>query len=91
LSAFETACWCDDAISRLKADRKDIEREFGAELEWNEYPGSARIAFSERGYNLLNRGNWAQHHSWLVSKIKAYQQVLLKRIDGKDVFIGTGL
>lgn len=72
---------CDDAISRLKTARGEIEQALGRRLEWNEYPGSLRIALSERGYDLQNRGDWARQHDWLIEKIRAYQETLLKRID----------
>jgi hypothetical protein len=71
---------CDDVISRLKAAQGEIEQALGQRLEWNEFPGSLRIALSERGYDLQDRADWDRQHAWLIGKIKAYQEVLLKRI-----------
>lgn len=75
---------CDDAISQLRVAREEIEHALGDKLEWNEHPGSMRIAFLDRGHDLLNRAEWAGQHDWLIQKIKAFQQVLLQRIGGKD-------
>ena len=82
---------CDDAISRLRVARGEIEETLGKKLEWNEHPGSMRIVFAESGYDLLDRTDWARQHEWLIDKLKAYQQVLLKRIDGMDAQMGAGL
>lgn len=83
---------CDNAIARLKAARQEIEQEFGHTLEWNEYPGSTRIALVERGYNLISRPDWARQHDWLIQKVRAYQQVLMRRIDERDgTYAGLGL
>jgi hypothetical protein len=71
----------DDAIALLKGARQEIEQEFGQKLEWNDHPGSVRVAFSERGFNLLDRADWARQHDRLIEMIKAYQQILLKRIE----------
>lgn len=71
----------DDAIAILKGVREEIEREFGQKLEWNDHPGSVRIALPERAYNLLDRADWARQHDRLVEMIKAYQQILLRRIE----------
>jgi hypothetical protein len=75
---------CDDAIGRLKRARGAIDQAAGYPLEWNAFSGSVRISLSHRGYNIADRPDWSRQHGWLIDKIKLFQQILLKRIDGTD-------
>ena len=71
---------CKDAIARLRADREEIDRAVGQALEWNELDRSVRIVLSERGFNVANRADWSRQHEWLIEKVRAYQEILLRRI-----------
>jgi hypothetical protein len=72
---------CDGTFSHLWAARDEIAVALGHELEWKEFTASYRIVLSERGYDPVDRTDWTRQHDWLIGKIKAYQQILLKRIE----------
>jgi hypothetical protein len=65
----------------LEAARVQIEQELGTALEWKVLPDSYRIALSEYGVDIQDRADWSRQHDWLIQKVKAFQQVLLKRIE----------
>lgn len=69
------------AYESLKAVKEQIEKELGGGLEWRTHEDSCRIVQSRTGYNPADRDDWPRQHGWLLEKLKAYQQVLLKRID----------
>lgn len=69
------------AYENLKAVKEQIGKELGGELEWRTDPDSCRIVQSRMGYDPADRDDWPHQHEWLIEKIKAYQEVLLRRID----------
>ena len=71
----------------LERDKVDIEREFGAELEWEEKPG-----FKEKHIRLLlydtdieDQPDWNRQHRWLCEQLKTFYKVFSRRVKALDV------
>jgi hypothetical protein len=72
---------CAEAYSLLKAAQAEIEQALGQKLEWNELIGSNRIVLAERGFNIADRKDWDRQHGRLIEKLRAFQRVLVNRIE----------
>ena len=70
----------------LEKGKVDIEKEFGAELEWEEKPG-----FKEKHIRLLlyntdikDRQDWDRQHQWLCDNLEVFHKVFSPRVKGLD-------
>lgn len=71
----------------LERDKVNIEKEFGAELEWEEKPG-----FKEKHIRLLlyntdieDRQDWDRQHRWLYEQLEAFYRVFSRRVKELNV------
>ena len=71
----------------LERDKVDIEKEFGAELEWEEKPG-----FKEKHIRLLlyntdikDRQDWDRQHRWLYEQLETFYRVFSRRVKELNV------
>jgi len=70
----------------LEKSKADIEKEFGAELEWEEKPG-----FKEKHIRLLlyntaikDRQDWDRQHRWLYEQLETFYKVFSRRVKELD-------
>ena len=70
----------------LERDKVDIEKEFGAKLEWEEKPG-----FKEKHIRLLlyntdleDRQDWHRQHRWLCEQLETFHRVFSRRVKELD-------
>ena len=70
----------------LERDKVDIEKEFGAELEWEEKSG-----FKEKHIRLLlyntdleDRQDWHRQHRWLCEQLETFHRVFSRRVKELD-------
>ena len=70
----------------LERDKVDIEKEFGAKLEWEEKPG-----FKEKHIRLLlyntdleDRQDWHRQHRWLCEQLETFHNVFSRRVKELD-------
>ena len=71
----------------LKRDKVDIEREIGAELEWDEKHGRKRNYInlsSQEEIDLEDRGDWDSQHEWLCEKLEIFHNVFSPRVKTLD-------
>ena len=70
----------------LKAQRDDIENEFGESLEWAELPQyeSSRVSLKKGNTDPTNEADWSNQHEWLASKLELFDQVFRPRIKALD-------
>ena len=75
----------DDAKAHyhlLLAQKDEIEREFGAELDWRELPDGkeSRIYFINDQMDPNDRDQWPEQHRWLADTLERFDRVFRKRI-----------
>ena len=70
----------------LKAQREDIEQEFGESLEWADLPQreSCRISLKKGNTDPTDENDWKNQHEWLTSKLALFDQVFRSRIKALD-------
>lgn len=69
--------WFDQLI----AQKADIERELGAELDWQRLDGKkmSRIALHRPGTDFTQEADWAEQHAWLITWLEHFRAVFSKR------------
>ena len=70
----------------LKKDKVDIEREIGAELEWDEKHERKLhyIDLTMYDTNPEDRQDWNRQHEWLCDKLEVFHKVFSPRVKGLD-------
>ena len=70
----------------LEWDRINIEKEFGAELEWEEKPGfkEKHIRRFLHGTDLEDRHDWNRQHLWLYQQLETFYKVFSRRVKKLD-------
>ena len=70
----------------MEGDRVDIEKEIGAELEWEEKYGQKQsyISLSLYETNLEDRQDWSRQHRWLCEQLEAFHRVFSPRVKALD-------
>ena len=70
----------------LERDKVDIEKEFGAELEWEEKSGfkEKHIRHFLYGADLEDRQDWHRQHRWLYQQLETFYKVFSRRVKGLD-------
>lgn len=82
----------DDAKAHfhlLKAEKEEIERAFGAPLEWYELPDRkfTRIIYRRADTDFTRESEWEEQHAWLIDHLKRLRAVFgerVKRLDATD-------
>ena len=66
----------------LKEQQKEIHKEFGETLEWNELPNhkACRISLYRADTDPLDENDWPQQYEWLTAKLERFDQVFRPRI-----------
>ena len=66
----------------LKAQRDDIEKEFGESLEWAELQQheSSRVSLKKDNTDPTDETDWQNQHEWLTSKLELFDKVFRSRI-----------
>jgi len=83
------------------AQKADIEREAGIDLEWRELPEkkSSRIKLERKNTDPKDRAAWPEQHAWLADKLILFDRIFRKRVsalvvddleDEVDVDDGSG-
>lgn len=67
-------------FERLQQNKIEIEREVGAELEWQENPSENYIRLYHRDTNLEDRQDWNRQHQWLYEKLQIFYSVFAPRV-----------
>ena len=70
----------------LERDKVNIEREIGAELEWDEKLGQKQsyINRSLDKTDLEDRKDWGRQYQWLCEQLETFHKVFSPRIKGLD-------
>lgn len=71
----------------LKQDKVVIEKEIGAELEWEENREDSVerfIVLYQRGVDLEDRQDWNRQHQWLCEKLEIFHNVFSPRVKALD-------
>lgn len=70
----------------LLAQKEDIERELGYELDWEELPmrQDCRIATSLRNVDPANQDDWPRQHDWLAARLNEFYRVFANRVKWLD-------
>ena len=70
----------------LERDKVDIEREIGAELEWDEKLGQKQsyISLSLYETDLEDRQDWNRQHQWLCEQLEKFHRVFSPRVKTLD-------
>lgn len=66
-----------EQFKQLQENRVIIEKEIGAELEWQELPGrkAARIALYKESVDPTDEGDWLNQHKWLAEQLVKFNAV----------------
>jgi Domain of unknown function (DUF4268) len=69
-------------LRHLKAQRVEIESEFGSPLVWEEQPSKrdCRIAIYLDNVNPEDKAEWQKQHQWLQTKLVALHRVFVERV-----------
>ena len=71
----------DAALSQLLVDRSEIEKEIGAELQWNPNPESGdKIISLLRDIQLDERQLWPEYCEWLVDVTDKFLRAFKPRV-----------
>ena len=70
----------------LEKDKVDIEKEIGAELEWDEKQGRRQnyISLSLEDANPEDRQDWDRQHEWLCEQLENFYGVFSSRVEVLD-------
>ena len=71
----------------LERDKVAIEKEIGAELEWDEKQGRklSYISLSLAKTDLEDRQDWNRQHQWLCEQLETFHKVFSPRVEALDV------
>ena len=70
-------------FQQLFAQRSNIEKELGFEMEWEEKPGNKGSSIRVRlPLNMHERENWPEANEWLLTKMKAVKVAFQPRVKG---------
>ena len=67
-------------FERLRQNKTEIERQIGAELEWQENPSENYIRLYRRDTNLEARQDWDRQHQWLYEQLEIFYSVFKERV-----------
>jgi hypothetical protein len=70
-------------FERLRTQKVDIERDFGAPLDWaeREYDRNYRAQVQWVDGNALDESDWPRQHAWLADQVERLNAVFKPRID----------
>jgi hypothetical protein len=70
------------AFRALFAQKEEIEREFGAALDWQELPTkkASRIALFRQGVDPADEVQRQDLHTWMLDKMERFRRVFAKRV-----------
>jgi len=70
----------------LKAQKEEIERDFGYSLDWEELPAEKNscISISLRDADPKNEADWPRQHRWLAQRLNAMHRALSSRVAVMD-------
>lgn len=75
----------DDAKTHFKLlerQRREVERDIAATLEWCELPErkESHIRLSRSGCQASDRSSWPEQHAWLFEKLQSFHRVFSSRV-----------
>lgn len=70
----------------LHADKTQLEQEFGAKLDWEEYPDkkSSYVSIRKNGADPRRKDDWPKQHEWLLKALESFKSVFGARIKTID-------
>ena len=86
VSLWLIAAYAKPRFDFLERDKVNIEKEIGAELEWEEKPGlrdkHIKLALSDT--DPKDRQDWNRQHRWLCDKLETFHKVFSPRVKTLD-------
>ena len=73
----------EEYLDSLYAEKDEIERELGYELEWGDQQPSSRdcrVSNYLRNTDPRNKSDWARQHEWLVEHLNKMHQAFTQRV-----------
>ena len=76
----------DQALALLEKEREQIEKEIGAELQWNPNPDNQdKIIALHHPADLTKQGNWPEYLDWMTKTVIAFRKTFQHRIKNLDL------
>lgn len=78
------------AFKALYAQRNEIEKEFGEDIDWQELPGkkAARIVIYQKG-DPSDKAQYPAYHAWMMKQMEQFKKVFAKRVQQLDLEPGA--
>ena len=70
------------AFKALKANREEIEGDYGGPLDWQELPDrrASRIAAYMKDADVTDRADWPKQYRWIVAQLDGFKRVFGERV-----------